>query len=324
MNIVIEGPDATGKSSLARVLAEATGYKIVESEGPPTKMGEIAQRIERRELMTDTIFVRHPIISHPIYEAARMTRARGVGIGEVITPSAKRRFYASNAIIIYCHSLNPHPHIAKPHDSHDHILMINDERNLIHDLYARWGLIRAHIVYRIFDDMQRIVNFVNTFDPVGDVEAFHRKMGIEYEGKPRALDQESGTFRLKFMREEVNEYERHLDAALFELDKLTRAPMHAVGDFAFDNAALVHELAETLDALVDLTYVALGTAHLHGFLFKEAWRRVHAANMRKVPLQTPTNSEQRFKLKISKPPGWEPPRHEDLVEEHAHSTEHRP
>lgn len=169
--------------------------------------------------------------------------------------------------------------------------------------------------------MASILKFPNTeaqyicaFDPVADVQAFHEKFGINYAGKPRMLDFETLQFRLKFMREELQEYEEHADYALFELKN------YAPGDPAIDQANLTHELAQQLDALVDQVYVILGTAHLHGFDFRQAWERVHQANMAKVLVDAPNDPSERMKLKISKPPGWESPKHDDLVEDNIHQA----
>ncbi len=77
-------------------------------------------------------------------------------------------------------------------------------------------------------------------------------------------------------------------------------------------------LAEMLDALVDQTYIALGTAHLHGFNFREAWARVHAANMKKKPVVKRSESTRSSPHDIVKPDGWQPPDHTDLVKNHIH------
>lgn len=163
----------------------------------------------------------------------------------------------------------------------------------------------------------------NNFDPVADVEEFHTQFGINYEGMPRNLTPEMLKFRLKFMREELTEYEEHADAAQFETDLRTQNPAYQQSpETRFSRDRVTKELAQVLDALVDLAYVAIGTAHLHGFDFRAAWYRVHRANMRKVcSPDAPTNAEQRMKLKMIKPKGWRPPNHDDLVDNHIHNNE---
>ena len=117
---------------------------------------------------------------------------------------------------------------------------------------------------------------------VTDIFEFHEKFGIAYYGPPRELPPDLFEFRVKFMSEEVEEYAE----AAYEGNK-----------------------AKMFDALVDLIYVALGTAHLHGFQFDEAWSRVHAANMTKVK----GPSERSALYDVIKPPGFVPPDLSDLV-----------
>ena len=72
-------------------------------------------------------------------------------------------------------------------------------------------------------------------------------------------------------------------------------------------------LVKILDALVDLQYLLLGTVVLHGMqgIFPEAFRRVHIANMNKLP---GTNSKRiLLSTDVIKPPEWTPAKLEDLV-----------
>lgn len=132
-------------------------------------------------------------------------------------------------------------------------------------------------------------------DMYKNLREFHEKFGLEYNGKPRLLPEELAKFRILFMREELKEY--------------TEIP---------DPYSITQQLEDQLDALVDLVYVALGTAYLHGFDFNEAWNRVHAANMEKVRALRAEDSKRGFIFDVVKPPGWMPPTHIDLVMDHAH------
>jgi len=145
-----------------------------------------------------------------------------------------------------------------------------------------------------------------------DIREFHTRFGIAYEGKPRSLPYRELQNRIKFMRQELQEYEIAADELNFVLE-------HRVNTFTplTDEAEITHLLASSLDALVDLVYVALGTAHLQGFDFDEAWRRVHEANMKKRRV-TSTNADGSIKNGVSKPADWEAPEHDDLVEDNAH------
>lgn len=119
-----------------------------------------------------------------------------------------------------------------------------------------------------------------------DIALFHEKFNLEYEGPPRLLAQDLHAFRSNFMEEELAEYCK---------------------------AYAEQDLEGQLDALVDLVYVALGTAYLHGFDFNEAWRRVQHANMQKVRAQTSSDSKRGSMHDVVKPKGWRPPDLSDLV-----------
>ena len=106
-------------------------------------------------------------------------------------------------------------------------------------------------------------------DDFNRVGAFHHKFGLDYVGPnsigslrgnstmftPRLIDKELIKFRLKFLREEVDELEQ-----------------------AYDD----DDLIAVADALVDLVYVALGTAHFHMLPWNELFNEVHETNMKKA------------------------------------------
>lgn len=142
-----------------------------------------------------------------------------------------------------------------------------------------------------------------------DVERFHVKFGLKYEGLPRFLTGEMAEFRRRFLEEELDEYKKAMYQGIYWI---AQDP---------DSPRVVECLAEALDALVDLVYVARGTAYLMGLDFDEAWRRVQDANMRKIRAERASDSKRDTKFDVVKPPGWSPPDHTDLVVNHAHRTD---
>lgn len=148
---------------------------------------------------------------------------------------------------------------------------------------------------------------VKPFEPMRDIEEFHTRFGLTYHGRPRLLKLELAAFREKFMEEELNEY----------LDAVSMADLE-LGREGGLKSLVDENLAKALDALVDLTYVVLGTAYLHGFDFREAWRRVHEANMKKVRAQSATDSARGSKFDVVKPQGWAAPNLMDLVSSNIH------
>lgn len=119
------------------------------------------------------------------------------------------------------------------------------------------------------------------------IEDFHEKFGV-YPKPFSEWTEEDHKFRLNFLKEELKEYETALAA---------------------------NNKEEMFDALIDLTYVAMGTAHIYDWDFEEGFRRVHAANMAKRRVKTSSESKRGSSLDIMKPPGWRAPVLIDLVKE---------
>lgn len=114
---------------------------------------------------------------------------------------------------------------------------------------------------------------------VDDVREFSRKFGLPTPGSALMPDQDLHGFRWKFMKEELDE----LDLAW------------ARGD-----------LVSYLDALVDLVYVAVGTAIMCGMPFDQAWHAVQRANMAKeraTGADDPRSTRPHV-LNVVKPAGW--------------------
>lgn len=83
---------------------------------------------------------------------------------------------------------------------------------------------------------------------------------------------------------------------------------------------LAHEkgdLVEAADAIVDLVYFAMGTAHAMGLPFEQIFNIVHGANMTKVPGATSRGIDQDAK----KPEEWQAPepRIEAILKKYVHT-----
>ena len=113
-----------------------------------------------------------------------------------------------------------------------------------------------------------------------DVYQFHQKFDLPRPAKPELPPRDLFQFRKEFLIEEI----------------LELATAYERGD-----------VAEYADALVDLVYVAIGTAIVSGVPFDAVWRVVHEANMRKVRAKSAADSKRGSAHDVVKPPGWEPP-----------------
>lgn len=119
-----------------------------------------------------------------------------------------------------------------------------------------------------------------------DIKNFHEKFHRSYDGGPRKLDPAMQEFRTRFLKEELDEYKE---------------------------AVRFGDLEKQFDALIDLVYVAVGTAYLSGFPFRKGWHRVHTANMAKVEATSAEQSTRGYAGDIIKPKGWKPPYLTDLI-----------
>jgi predicted HAD superfamily Cof-like phosphohydrolase len=124
-----------------------------------------------------------------------------------------------------------------------------------------------------------------------DVGDFHRKFDIPAFDPRKACEfpsKEILDYRVKFLEEELKELKAALES---------------------------RNLAEALDALADITYVALGTAHYFNAPFPQIWEEVHGSNLARVKCtreNCPPDKQYRADMVI-KPPGWKPPQIDSLI-----------
>jgi predicted HAD superfamily Cof-like phosphohydrolase len=141
------------------------------------------------------------------------------------------------------------------------------------------------IVHRdlYFEDQSRdfvaIINSRTKLDAFEDVLAFHRKFELPRPSVPMLLPPDQYEFRLKFLKEELAEFEA----------------AHAAGN-----------LTGATDALLDLVYVAYGTAIMMGLrrIWARCWGFVQTANLKKVRVARPSESKRGSAFDVRKPEGW--------------------
>ena len=123
---------------------------------------------------------------------------------------------------------------------------------------------------------------------IKDIDQFHKKFKFEKNLKVGIPDDnELVNFRTSFLMEELAEYTQ---------------------------AITKKDAAGALDALVDIVYIALGTAWLFNLPFEKAWNEVQKANMKKI--RTKSKSKKRgTSFDVVKPKGWTPPDIEQIIEE---------
>jgi predicted HAD superfamily Cof-like phosphohydrolase len=126
------------------------------------------------------------------------------------------------------------------------------------------------------------------------IKEFNGKFDFGTPEYPTDISIPMELYRLGLLKEEVIEYEEAVDGLAICPNPQDRTKL--------------------LDAMVDIIYVVMGTAMMHGFDLEEAFNRVHQANMAKVRAQVGTQSKRGSHFDVIKPPGWEAPDLSDLTE----------
>lgn len=156
MNIVLEGPDGGGKSTLADELSDYLGYVVQRGSGPPKAPNEINLRIENYLTFDERIFDRHPAVSQVIYDSIR-------GGGNLPDATLLRRFYTQDNLFIYCRSTNADRHVVKPGEDPKHIEVLTAKYRELVGLYDAWALKHAHVIYRIGDNIRRLAKTIEEY-----------------------------------------------------------------------------------------------------------------------------------------------------------------
>ena len=150
-----------------------------------------------------------------------------------------------------------------------------------------------------------------------DVRAFHDKFELMRADRPRHLTRRKLKERLEFMLEELQEFAA--DSGLEIVEEHIPA-----GDEPAGRRLVVREsgyndqhLDGQADALVDIVYVALGTAVMLGLPWQELWNDVQRANMSKVRGVT----KRGHAVDVTKPEGWIGPKGDVILRAHGYQRE---
>ncbi len=117
-----------------------------------------------------------------------------------------------------------------------------------------------------------------------DVIDFHNKYGLVYTGKVRPLDKSTQAYRIHFLKE-------------------------------FIQSANLDDTVGMADALIDIVYVAMGTAYMMGLPWQKLWDEVQRTNMNKIRATDANQSKRKNLLDVIKPEGWEPPNLKAIIDE---------
>lgn len=153
MNIVVEGSDNSGKTTLVDILAQYLNWPVVHSDGPAPTADLFNSRARQYLGMHHVIFDRHCLVSERIYGAARDR--------SMADPSLERMFYNASKIVILCRGDGTlGQHRVKEHDTEEHLEMVKRKHQSICAAYDVWALDYANIIYRKGETPMRIWRFI--------------------------------------------------------------------------------------------------------------------------------------------------------------------
>lgn len=147
MQIVVEGPDNSGKSTLIRVLTYDLRYPVIRSPGPCRDAADFLDRYQEFRKSTRTIFDRHACVSEPIYGiiCGRQSFHNNLII---------QAFYDDPPIFIYCRGRDLKSHRRRRGvDTAEHLSAVEAHHKEICDAYEEWALMYADIFYDINDHL---------------------------------------------------------------------------------------------------------------------------------------------------------------------------
>lgn len=137
-----------------------------------------------------------------------------------------------------------------------------------------------------------------------DVFDFHAKFDLLRFEKPGHLTKGKLRERIEFMQEELNEFVEGCGLVAITTTDSPGTPVLAYEDDGDQ------DLAKQADALVDLVYVALGTAVMLGLPWDWLWNDVQRANMAKVRGRT----KRGHAVDVTKPPDWQGPQTQRILD----------
>lgn len=140
-----------------------------------------------------------------------------------------------------------------------------------------------------------------------DVRDFHQKFELLCFDKPARLTKRKLVERVEFMLEELLEFTQSagLDMQVTR-DEDGEWYSHVEPGLSVEE----QDMAGQADALVDLVYVALGTAVMLGLPWDWLWDDVQRANMAKVRGMT----KRGHAVDVTKPPGWQGPQTQRILD----------
>jgi adenylate kinase family enzyme len=141
MAIILEGPDNSGKSTLAEKLHTATGWPIVHAGGPPQSEEEIRTRlINDLSLMQQRVIMDRSFILSDMIYAPILRRVNSFEPRKYVRMIQAMDMHEPNFALIFCDGpdrvlLDMSKHIRKPHETELHVAAMRRNKDQILQSY---------------------------------------------------------------------------------------------------------------------------------------------------------------------------------------------
>lgn len=162
MNIMLEGIDNSGKSTLASMLSQAIYMPILKGTRMPT-FELTLEKIRSYLGIENVIMDRHPIISEMIYGRLRDHPP--------ISSHLLTGFNLQTKIVVYCRCVGKgmEGHLPSPSDTPDHLEAVQKRYDELLAAYDEWALRGAHIIYHEYWQAELVIHFIK-----GAVDEYRR------------------------------------------------------------------------------------------------------------------------------------------------------
>lgn len=148
--ILLEGPDASGKTSLARLIQKMNpDIRYYCSGGPPKSIEEMFRFCDEQLTLAhqDNIIIdRITPISHPIYNFDKLS----IEAIEYLSDMLDKILLTHKSVLVYCrpsneHLLNPKSHEWKEYDTPEHIGKILTKQHKFIEAYDQVMSVHDHV-----------------------------------------------------------------------------------------------------------------------------------------------------------------------------------
>jgi sigma54-dependent transcription regulator len=164
MAIVLEGPDNSGKSTLAQRLYDATGWPIIHAGGPPKTADEVRERLIKdfslmqQKVIMDRSFILSDMIYAPILRGSASFDPR-----PHIRMVQQLDLHCRDFCLVFCDApdntlFDYTHHIVKPHETEMHVAKMKKNAKQLADSYRT-----MHMWFSLFMDCMQI-------NPRSDIE----------------------------------------------------------------------------------------------------------------------------------------------------------